>query len=488
MRQLLGRRDFRRLLLGQAVSSLGDWMGTLALLYFVLELSGSTTAVGAVLVLRLLPSAIGAPLAARAVTRWNRRQVMLTSDLLRGGMAVLLPVLPWLGWVYFWAFVIEMVSLAFLPARDSAIPFLLAKNDGKKRKEDETNTLALANGVTMGLQYGMIPLGAGAFGLILLLSDQMGWTGHWRYVVVFWLDALTYLISYLIIRRIPDLDARTRKVPAGEPHRANPATTESGIGPHLAHGRITDPLREDRADPTLVPAGQNPGSADHSAPEGISAALRIPLVRAILPGIAVVALGLGSLFSLGVVFVNDVLNAGPLGFGVLVALFGVGAAIGLSVLRRGAGGALIAQIRLGIIAQGLVVAMMGVLATVAWAFVAAVIFGAAATAALIGGITYFQENLQGVRRNLALTAFHAALRLGLAISALASGVAADLVGEVRLGPLGTLAPTQTVLIGSGLVILLGSLLVRSPGPRPGTAGVPGKGRDAGAADDPPRDP
>jgi hypothetical protein len=72
MGELLRLPAFRRLLIGQTISSLGDWMGTLALMYFVLELSGSATAVGGVLVLRLLPSALGAPLAARVVTRWRR--------------------------------------------------------------------------------------------------------------------------------------------------------------------------------------------------------------------------------------------------------------------------------------------------------------------------------------------------------------------------------------------------------------------------------
>ena len=145
VRELLARQGFRRLLLGQAVSSLGDWMGTLALMYFVLELSGSTTAVGGVLVLRLLPSALGAPVAARVVTRWRRRSVMLTSDLIRVGMAVALPVVPGLWWVYFWAFMIEVVGLVFLPARDAAIPFLIGEGREEGKDDHDTGTLELAN-------------------------------------------------------------------------------------------------------------------------------------------------------------------------------------------------------------------------------------------------------------------------------------------------------------------------------------------------------
>ena len=55
-------------------------------------------------------------------------------------------------------------------------------------------------------------------------------------------------------------------------------------------------------------------------------------MRAVGPAALVTALGLGTLFSMGVVFVQDVLGASTFQFGVLVALFGVGAAGGLGVL------------------------------------------------------------------------------------------------------------------------------------------------------------
>lgn len=413
LKEQLSRRDFRRLIVGQTVSSFGDWMGTLALMYFVLELSGSTTAVGGVLVLRLLPSAVGAPVAARVVTRWRRRSVMLWSDMIRTGMALALPIVPWLVWVYFWAFVIEVVGLVFLPARDAAIPFLIEDEED----EHDTGTLEMANGITMATSYGMIPVGAGAFGLLLWLSNLAGWEGHWRYVVVFWLNAATYVVSYFAIRSIPDL----------------------GPGP-VERRRMEHTERE--------------------AQGGFFRSLRLPVVRGVMPGVAVVALGLGALFSLGVVFVKNVLDAGPVGFGALVVLFGVGAITGLLLVHRKAG-SLMTQIKLGTAAQGLVIASMGALGSIWWSYIGAVVFGAAATSALVGGITFLQEQLSGVERNLALTAFHAVLRFGLALAALVSGVAADLLKEAGATPLG-LAPGQFVLTASGLVVLAGTFLIRAP--------------------------
>ena len=53
---LFGRGGFRTLLIGQGVSSLGDWMGTFAFMALVYRESGSATAVGGILALRLLPA------------------------------------------------------------------------------------------------------------------------------------------------------------------------------------------------------------------------------------------------------------------------------------------------------------------------------------------------------------------------------------------------------------------------------------------------
>ncbi|GLZ08498.1 hypothetical protein Acsp03_59640 [Actinomadura sp. NBRC 104412] len=451
IRDLLGRRDFRHLLIGQAVSSLGDWMGTLALLYLVLELSGSTTAVGGVLVLRLLPSALGAPFAARVVTGWPRRNVMMTADLIRAGMAFALPVLPHLWWVYLWAFAIEVVGLTFLPARDAALPLLIEDRESGH----DPRTLELANGITLGTQYGMIPLGAGLLGLLTWLAGSLGVAGHWVYVLVFWLDALSYLVSYLAIRSIPDLGPRH-----GD---------QNGTGGAQRTGATSGAARERRPAPERRRGERwHPHRARPS--QGFLAALRIPVVRGILPGVAVVALGLGALFSVGVLFVRNVLHAGPFGFGLLVTMFGVGAVLGLLILRRHWTSALPTQIRVAIATQGLVIAAMGAIGSQIPAFLGAALFGAAATSALVGALTYIQEGLGGYARNLALTAFHASLRAGLALAALLAGVAADVLRRHDVTLLG-FDPVQTVLIGSGLVVFSGVFLLRTPGngrpsPRP----------------------
>src|SRR5436305_9155750 len=99
---LLKRCPFRTLLVGQGVSSLGDWMGTFAFMALVYQVSGSAAAVGGILALRLLPAALGGPLAARAASRWDRRRTMVAMDVVRATMVASVPFVRGLWWIYLW--------------------------------------------------------------------------------------------------------------------------------------------------------------------------------------------------------------------------------------------------------------------------------------------------------------------------------------------------------------------------------------------------
>src|SRR5918996_112599 len=186
------RRPLRDLLFGQAVSSLGDWMGTVALMALVLEITGSATAVGGVLVLRLAPTVLAGPVAARLTQRWSRRRTMLAMDAVRAPAVLVLPWMTQLWWIYLWAFVVELAGMVFLPARDASIPDLV---------EDEDD-LATANGLVLGTSYGMIPVGAGLFAVVSAVAGEATLEAA---RVVFLVDAVTFVISYLAISRLPEL-------------------------------------------------------------------------------------------------------------------------------------------------------------------------------------------------------------------------------------------------------------------------------------------
>jgi predicted MFS family arabinose efflux permease len=396
---LVRRTGFRDLLLGQGVSSLGDWMGTVALMALALQLTDSPAAVGGILTLRLLPAAVGGPLAARAAGRWDRRRTMLTMDLARAAMVFAIPFVRALWWIYLWGFLVEVASIVFLPARDSSIPDLVG----------DTGDLPLANGLILGTSYGSIPLGAALFAAVAALPTVV--TGR-PYALVFFIDAATFFVSFLCIARITQL------------------------GPSRGH------------------------TVDDDVDLRFRDAFRIPLVAAVMPAALAVSLGLGALFSLGIVFVHDVLHASDMEFGVLIALFGVGAVFGLVALQRLPTGDLLARTRAGVAFIGVVVAAFS-LAPALWvALIGAVAFGAGAAFSLSAGMGAIQSQLDGRQRVLAFTAFHVVLRIGLAVAAVAAGVAGDLLTDMSIPVLGSLEPAQAVLLAAGILVLFSAGLVR----------------------------
>jgi MFS family permease len=401
---LVRRPGFRDLLVGQGVSSLGDWMGTVALMALVLQLTDSPLAVGGILTLRLLPAAVGAPLAAKAAGRWDRRRTMLAMDLTRAGMVFAIPFVRALWWIYLWGFLLEVASIVFLPARDSSIPDLVDGNED----------LALANGLILGTSYGSIPIGAALFAAVAALPVQLA--GR-PYALVFFIDAATFVVSFLCIARLTQLGPSTAAEADGDEH------------PDL---RFRD-------------------------------AFAIPLVAAVMPAALAVSLGLGALFSLGIVFVRDVLHASDAEFGVLIALFGVGAVQGLVVLQRLPVGNLLARTRVGVLWIGVVVALFS-LAPALWvALFGAVAFGAGAAFSLAAGMGAIQSSLDGRQRVLAFTAFHVVLRVGLAISAVGAGIAGDLLTNVHWPVVGTLQPARLVLLSAGILVFASASLVRVRG-------------------------
>jgi MFS family permease len=394
------RRPLRDLLVGQAVSSLGDWMGTVALMALVLEITDSATAVGGVLVLRLAPTIVAGPLAARLTVRWSRRRTMLAMDAVRVPAVAILPWVTHLWWIYIWAFVVELAGMVFLPARDASIPDLV---------EDEDD-LAVANGLVLGTSYGMIPFGAGLFALVSALTGEASTVEAAR--IIFLVDALTFAVSYLAIARLPELG-----MAAG-------ATDATG-------GRFRD-------------------------------ALRLPIVRRLAPMAAVVAFGLGALFSIGIVWVNDVLDASDTEFGLLVACFGVGAAGGLLILRQ-LDRRDLALVRTLLILLGAVVATMSQAPAIGLALLGALGFGALCAMVLATSMELLQQHLGDRDRLLGFAVFHVVIRGGLALAAMGAGIASDVLDRVSWPLLGRLDSSQVVLLSSGVLVVVVALLAGRPG-------------------------
>ncbi len=396
------RTGFGRLFTAQAVSSIGDWLATFALMSLVLEISGSAAAVGAVLGLRFLPAAVAGPLIGFVASRWGRRSLLVRMDLVRAVAVLFIPIVPSLWWVYAWSLVLETATVMAVAARDASIRDLV----------DEPR-LPMANGLVLGATYGAIPLGAGAFAAISLWAQDLPATLSFLQVQpAFWADAVTFLISAWLIGGIAGISDRPE------------ASLVGGERIRLRH------------------------------------AWSMPLVRGTLAPILAASFGIGTLFSLGITFVRQSLGADEAQFGILVVAFGLGALLGLALRQLRAVTGVLA-VRVGVTLMGLAMLMIALASGILAALIMAVVFGTGGALAIVSGITVLQEDLPSEARLVALGAFHVAIRVALAVGGLAAGLAVDLIGD---GELAGLEGVRLVLFGAGALVIISSLVVRTSKP------------------------
>ncbi len=433
LRALLRPGPFRRLLLGQAVSSAGDWVGTLALVARAFELTGSPVAVGGVLVLRLVPPLLAAPVGGVLADRFDRRRVMVASNLAMGALVLLVPFVS-LGPLYAIAFVSESLALLFLPARDAAVPDLV-------RRE----ALAQANGLVMSTSYGAIPLSAALFSGLRLASEHVpGWVplagGLHRYplLVPFAFDAVTFVFAAAMVAGIP----------AG--------SGSAGGGVRLL-GDLTEAVRHARRTPGVPP---------------------------LAAGVGVSMFGGGVLFALGIAYVHDTLGAGDAEFGFLTSLWGVGMLLGVGAVRRVVPAGEGRAFRAAVAASGAILVAMGLVPVLSLAYLAAVAFGAAFAVGLVLAMSIVQGAADAGVRGRLVAGAHMLFRGGLALGALGVGGA---VAAIPAAPGGLpLDPNQLGLVLGGAVILTGAVASRGVGRAP-PGGRPVTLRAFRPAGDPPAD-
>ena len=197
-RSPLLQRSIFALLSAEIISSLGAQMTFLALPWFVLTTTGSTTKMGIVLAAELLPIAILGIPSGTVVTRLGAVKAMLVCDLVRIPLMVSIPLLYEAGLLSFpLLLVLVFVLGCFIAPYFSAQRIVLPELVG-----EDSATLTQANAFVEAGSRLTILLGPVAAGLLI------AWIGA---VNVLYVDAATYAVSFcLLLFFVP----RRRPVPA----------------------------------------------------------------------------------------------------------------------------------------------------------------------------------------------------------------------------------------------------------------------------------
>src|SRR4029077_20899338 len=177
---------FSALWSGQLISLFGDRLNQLALVAVVAISTGSALATGLVFFAATLPNLLLSPIAGTFVDRWDRKEVMVVSDLLRAALVLILPVAAVTNiiLVYPLIFLVTTISVFFRPARVAILPRIVPEEDLLSANS------AMWVGETIADVVGY-PL-AGVF--VALLGSAVP--------LAFWFDSATYLASAVLLGTI----------------------------------------------------------------------------------------------------------------------------------------------------------------------------------------------------------------------------------------------------------------------------------------------
>lgn len=386
---LFRNRSFRALAASTFLSSMGDWIGFLAIIALTADILGPTRAaafaVSGVMIARVVPSLLLGPVAGVFVDRWDRRRVMITTHLGRGLVMAFIPFTNEVLTLVLATLVIEVLSALFAPAKDSVLPSIVPRSD-----------LVAANQVNLLTTYGTLPLGAAVYSGLITVTVTLAPAGSFLdgrpLAVPIWFNALSFFLAapLMLLLRIP---------PRG-----------SGNG-HLQ--------------------AEAPVGAWTSLKQGVRFVATQPVIRALILGVMVAFAVAGVVITTGEFFAN-LLNAGPAGYGILVTSVGAGLVLGLlasePLTRRIPAERLFAP---GIGAAGAALIVTALMPTLWTAIPPAVLMGFGAGISFICGYTILQRRVDDTIRGRTFGAFNSGVRVAIFGSSVAVPLLIGVLGRER---------------------------------------------------------
>ena len=204
LRGVLRIDAFRRLWTALSLSSLGDWLGLLALTALAPRLAkdgyaAQNLAVAGVFILRLAPAILVGPIAGVVADRLDRRWTMVVCDVCRFALFLSIPLVGTLTWLFVATFLIEVCSLMWIPAKEATVPNLVPRE-----------RLETANQLSLFTTYGSAPVAAALFAGLALLTGILdnGVPQISEADLALYVNAATFLVSAATIFRLSDIPAR----------------------------------------------------------------------------------------------------------------------------------------------------------------------------------------------------------------------------------------------------------------------------------------
>jgi len=262
-------RSYFPLWLGQLISNFGDTLHYIALVVLVFQLTGRGLAVSGLVAAEIVPVLLLGPVAGVVIDRFNRKNVLIVSDVVRALLALSL-VWPQGTWhAYLVAAGLAAGNTFFNPTVQAVLPSLTTED-----QRLAANSVAWSTGRLVQIIGAAV-----AGGLIALVGTD----------AAFLFNALTFAVSALCIAAVP-IPARAGEIAAG---------LKRGLGNYLAAAR-----------------------------EGLAYATRDRLVSRLLIVQSLASFAVGATGAMLIVLAEVHLRLPPAGFAWLIGAIGAGALLG----------------------------------------------------------------------------------------------------------------------------------------------------------------
>jgi dTMP kinase len=424
LRAILKIRPFRRLWIVLGVASLGDWLGLLATSIFASQQVQNPTAkgvaFGGVIAVRLLPALLLGPVAGVLADRFDRRYTMVVCDLVRFVLFASIPVAALvtnssaaiIAWTAIATFLVEAVTMAWLPAKDAAVPNLLPRG-----------RLETANQLTLATTYGITPVAA-AF---ILAGLNKGLASVYAETGQSFLDPTTFSLYFLAVTRL-----------------ITAFVVFFGIKEISGH---TNGRNQRHAPPGFLREFLN----------GWAYVGKTRLVRGLVLGILAAFAGGGAVVGVASFYAKS-LGGGESTFYVLFAMIFVGLAIGIA-----AGPSMIGALSrrrwfgLSIALAGVAVGLMAFAWHLSIAIICVLLVGTAAGMAFLSGTTLLgaevEDEVRGRVFGFVNMATRVVLMLAISVSSVLVGFGSERVLSIG-GVSVTISTTRILLLGAGALGVL----------------------------------
>lgn len=399
--KLLRNRSFSSLWLAQLISQSGDAVFDVALLWLVLVATGSAALVGVAQAAVLLPPVLAGPIAGVYADRLNRRNLMIASNLVQGGVTAILSLLHLAGALNF-PFLILLVLLLYTAAQ-----FFRAANIAIIPRIVARENLGAANGL-FTLTTSANQLASYTVGGVILAA--VGAVASITY------DSLTFFVAAALLAFIARSYGQSRS-------EAAPTPAKPGFRKQFREGLTY--VRQSRL-----------------------------LLEMIVFGVLVNFLG-GGIAALTAPYVKDGLHGGALDYGIMLSSFALGAIVGSVLVGKLNFRAYVGKLLfVGFFAAGLLIALAGLATSVPEGLAIFFAFGAIEASVNLPIQVLVQTQVPGELLGRVGTVLGSSLTASQPIAAVVFGALAEASG---VGYLFTATGVGLVIVTAALYVPFGSL-------------------------------